>query len=126
MEMRNMSFDVDVVRNCLIENGCVFSVRSYCLENENVKVEGVGVCRRINGFEVKSKDDLVKYVKRSGFESVDDWWNVIERVCRGKRKWMYMVKISEGSIESSTPQSLSPSFIQFFNQRFHRVEGVRK
>jgi len=90
--MRKMRFDVKVVKKCLVDYGVVFSVRSYCLDNEFVEVDGVGICKRIRGFEVKSKDDLVKYVKRSGFESVDEWWNVIEGFCKGKRKWMYLVK----------------------------------
>ena len=96
--MGKMSFYVDCVRNCLIDNGVVFSVRGYNLENADVQVDGVGTCRRMRGFEVKSKNDLVKYVKRSGFNSVDAWWGAIEGFCAGKRKWMYMVKIKGNKV----------------------------
>jgi len=91
--MGKMSFLVDCVKDCLIDNGVVFSVRSYNLENADVQVDGVGMCRRMRGFEVTSKEQLRKYLKRSGFDSIDAWWVAIEQFCAGKRKWMYMVKV---------------------------------
>ena len=97
-KMGRMSFVVECVKNCLEERGCVFSVRSYNLENANVEVDDIGMCRRMRGFEVKSKNDLVKYVRLSGFSNVEDWWVAIEQFCRGKRKWMYMVKRVPGVI----------------------------
>lgn len=90
--MGNMRFDVKVVKDCLRNKGVVFSVRSYCLENCEVMVDGVGICRRIKGFEVECKDDIKRYVKLSGFTSVDEWWDKIEGFTKGRRKWMYMVK----------------------------------
>ena len=41
--------------------------------------------------EVADRDDLMDYVKLSGFDSVDDWWKVVEGFCRGRRKWLYVV-----------------------------------
>jgi len=93
--MGKMSFFVDCVRDCLIDNGVVFSVRSYDLANADVQVEGVGICRRMRGFEVLDKQDLRKYVKLSGFNNIDDWWIAIEKFCAGKRKWMYLVKVKK-------------------------------
>jgi hypothetical protein len=90
--MNKMRFDVKCVKECLKVKGKVFSVRSYCLENCEVFVEGVGICRRIRGFEVKRKEELERFVKLSGFESVDEWWNKICEFCGGKRKWVYVVK----------------------------------
>jgi hypothetical protein len=95
--MNKMRFDVRCVKECLRVKGKVFSVRSYCLENTEVFVEGVGICRRIRGFEVKGKEELERFVKLSGFESVDDWWNKVDEFCGGKRKWVYVVKRMEGA-----------------------------
>jgi hypothetical protein len=67
-------------------------VRSYCLDNCGVLIEDIGVCRRIRGFEVKRKEELERFVKLSGFESVDEWWKKICEFCGGKRKWVYVVK----------------------------------
>ena len=87
-----MRFDVKCVRNCLVENGIVFSVRGYLYNSEWCKGDfGDRWLKRIMMKEVADRDDLVDYVKLSGFESVDDWWKVIEGFCRGRRKWLYVV-----------------------------------
>jgi len=87
-----MRFDLENVKNCLRYKGKVFTVRSYCLENYNVSVEGIGKCRRIRGFEVKNKDQIKKFVKLSGFDTLNAWWKAIEGFCGDKRKWIYLVK----------------------------------
>ncbi len=89
-----MRFDVKCVKNCLVKNGIVFSVRSYLYDSEWCKSDlgdGDRWLKRILVKEVAGKDDLVDYVKLSGFDSVDEWWKVIEGFCRGKRKWLYLV-----------------------------------
>jgi hypothetical protein len=91
--MARMRFDLDNVKDCLVEHGKVFTVRSYWLVNQDVHVEGVGMCRRIRGFEVHSKEDLKRFVKFSGFESVNDWWEAIGSFIGRKRKFMYIVKL---------------------------------
>ncbi len=90
--MRKMRFDVECVKECLKKKGKVFTVRSYCLDNDNVFVDGVGWCRRIRGFEVTKKEDIRKFVKLSGFNSVDEWWDKILEFTSNKRKWIYLVK----------------------------------
>ncbi|MBC8522197.1 MAG: hypothetical protein H8D26_09490 [Methanomicrobia archaeon] len=87
-----MRFDLENVKKCLTEKGKVFTVRSYCLENYTVSIEGIGKCRRIRGFEVKNKDQIKKFVKLSGFNNVNDWWKAIDAFCGDKRKWIYLVK----------------------------------
>jgi hypothetical protein len=94
--MNKMRFDVKCVKECLKVKGKVFSVRSYCLENTEVLVEDVGICRRIRGFEVKRKEELERFVKLSGFNDVEEWWRKIDEFCGGKRKWMYVVKRVRG------------------------------
>ncbi|MDI6810844.1 MAG: hypothetical protein QMD80_04100 [archaeon] len=43
--------------------------------------------------EVRSKEDLEEYVDRSGFDSVDEWWERIVWYCRGEKRWMYEVGV---------------------------------
>jgi len=98
--MKKMRFDIENVKRCLVMKRKVFTVRSYWLKNEDVYVSGVGICRRIRGYEIVKKEDLVKFMKLSGFENVEDWWNVIERMYGNKRKFVYCVKVIEKNEES--------------------------
>jgi hypothetical protein len=94
--MGKMSFEVKCVRECLVRNGRVFSVRSYCLEGRGyrfVEVDGVGRCWRELVGEVKGKEDLVKFVEFSGFDNVDDWWEKIVGFCGDRKKWLYKVLV---------------------------------
>ena len=88
-----MNFNVDCVRNCLESNKVVFTVRSYFYSNENSEFNG----RKLKRFlikEVIDRNDLNDFVKLSGFESVDGWWDKIEMFCKFKRKYLYLVSLS--------------------------------
>ncbi len=77
--MSKMKFDVNCVKECLVNNGRVFTVRSwesYCQESY-VDVDGVGKCRKIRISKVSQKEDIAPYVRLSGFDSVDEWWNKV-------------------------------------------------
>lgn len=88
-----MQFNVKSVFNCLAKSGKVFTVRSYWLKNANVFVDGVGLCRRIRGHEIKDKSELYHYVGLSGFKNIDDWWEKIVKFTPGKKKkYIYLVK----------------------------------
>lgn len=88
-----MKFDVDCVYRFLISNKFVFTVRSYEAKAKyRTFVKGIGpatVHRRKS--KVESKQDLLPYVKHSGFNNVDEWWSAIERFCKGKSKYLYLV-----------------------------------
>ncbi len=91
--MVKMKFDVECVRNCLLENGRVFTVRSWqgCLEVESiVEVPNVGMCKKIRIGKIKSKNDIARYVKLSGFDNVDAWMDKINKfhACPG---WLFLV-----------------------------------
>jgi len=91
-----MRFDVQCVRECLVRERRVFTVRSYLLEGWHfrlVQVPGVGKCWRELVGEIRSKDDLAEYLPFSGFTSVDDWWRKIVGFCGGRRKWLYKVTV---------------------------------
>ena len=87
--MKKMEFRVRRVRECLLREGRVYTVRGYDMYSEYVWVDGVGRCFRRQVMEVNCKEDLVKFVRWSGFSSVDDWWRAIEVLCGGRRKWLY-------------------------------------
>ena len=92
--MKKMRFDVKCVREFLWENGIVFSVRGYDYgEVGYVWVFGNGnVYLRKRLGKIVSKNQLVKFVKWSGFENVDDWWNQIRVfVKEGRDMWLYRV-----------------------------------
>jgi len=95
--MKEMRFDVGCVRECLVREGKVYTVRGYYLYEGDVVVDGVGVCYRSRLGEVVRKEDLGRYVGLSGFKSVDEWWKVIRRFVKDDRKlWLYVVRVSNG------------------------------
>jgi hypothetical protein len=94
VRMSKMEFAVGCVRECLLRQGRVFTVRSYLVEGRFgriVAVDGIGLCWRELVGQVNCKDDLAKFVEFSGFTSVDDWWNKVVQFCGSKDKWLYKV-----------------------------------
>jgi len=92
--MQKMAFWVPQVRQCLLRQGRVFTVRSYLVEgrfSRLVQAEGVGLCWRELVGQVKCKEDLLPFVQNSGFDCVDDWWNKVVQFCGSKDKWLYKV-----------------------------------
>ncbi|KKM16164.1 hypothetical protein LCGC14_1688590 [marine sediment metagenome] len=88
-----MNFNVDCVRNCLESNGVVFTVRSYFYNSENSEFND----RKIKRFfikEINKKEDLIDFVKLSGFGNVEEWWNKIEMFCKFKKKYLYLASFS--------------------------------
>jgi hypothetical protein len=92
--MKKMEFKVRCVRECLLREGRVYTVRGYNMLSEYVEVDGVGRCFRKNVIEVECKDDLLGYLRWSGFSTVDDWWKAIESFCADRRKWLYHVSVN--------------------------------
>ena len=109
-----MRFDVECVRDCLVRNGIVFTVRGWKYENEWCKSDlgdlGERWLKRILVKEVSSKADLVDYVKLSGFDSVEEWFRVIEGFCRGKRKWLYVVFVPALGVVGSLVTNMKTGF----------------
>ena len=92
VRVEKMSFEVKEVREFLIRNGFVYSVRSYRRRNGFVFVERVGLCYRKFVRFVECEEDLEKYVKWSGFENVDEWVEWIRRF-RVRRGCLYRVNV---------------------------------
>lgn len=73
-----MKFNVPVVKQCLMEYDEVFTVRSYKSYDKfrAVEVDGIDyLCERIK--QVMKPEDIVSFVKLSGFENMNLWWNKI-------------------------------------------------
>lgn len=99
-----MQFNVKCVREFLEENGKVYTVRGYLMKDKKVFVEGVGNCKRELIREIHFDNELRGYLTESGFfhmdiayskrdieSSLKKWWDVIERFCKNKPKFLYLV-----------------------------------
>lgn len=89
--MNKMEFKVSRVRECLLRHGRVYTVRAYDMGAAYVWVDGVGRCFRRQVAEVRNEGDLVKYVRYSGFDSVEEWWKVLKGFVGDRRCWLYYV-----------------------------------
>jgi hypothetical protein len=95
--MSKMRFDVKVVKEFLVKNGFVLTVRGYDYGIKSKSfVEGVGEVQRLRLRVVNRKEDIMGFEKYSGFNSVDEWWNKIASfgACNG---FLYRVSKKEGS-----------------------------
>lgn len=98
-----MRFDIKEVKNFLKENGFVFTVRGFDMEDKFVEVEGIGKCWRKKIYKIDNQLNLFPYLYLSGFTGgiclhrspdicyLDEWWQTIEKFCKGKPKWLYLV-----------------------------------
>ena len=96
--MNEMRFDIKCVKDCLVNNSVVFTVRSwegYSVLSK-VAVDGVGLCTKKRLIRVTRKEDLTQYLSLSGFGSIDYWW---ARVCRcgACGGWLFEVRVIPGS-----------------------------
>lgn len=107
---RKMRFDVRQVRDCLVEQRKVYTVRSYNASDGEVEVSQVGLCRRRNLGEVSSREELSDYVALSGFNTLDEWWGAILRFIKdGKPKWLYEVVATGNSPARRHPSMFIPN-----------------
>jgi hypothetical protein len=85
--MNRMRFDVRCVKDCLKNNGRVFTVRSWggIAQESVVEVEGLGTCNKYRIGKVSGIESVKRYVKLSGFSNVESWWDAIGRfgACNG-------------------------------------------
>lgn len=79
--MNKMKFDVACVKDCLKNNGKVFTVRSWggYAQESIVEVKDVGICDKYRIGRVFRKASIARYVKLSGFKNIDDWWKAISK-----------------------------------------------
>jgi len=106
--MAKMRFDVKCVRDCLVTNGVVFTVRSWGGYGVMgiVEVDGVGKCSKKRVMRVSRKEDLTRYLSLSGFSSLDDWWAKVKsfNACDG---WLFEVRVM------ASPPSPLPAYFNY-------------
>ncbi len=92
--MHRMKFDVKCVKEFLVKNKIVYTVRLWegYTALSNVEVDGIGPCTKKRIMRVTGKEDLAKYLSLSGFGSLDDWWSTIRSfgACGG---WLFEVRV---------------------------------
>jgi hypothetical protein len=95
--MAKMKFDVKCVKDCLVDNGVVFTVRSWegYSALSKVAVDDIGLCTKKRLLRVNRKEDLTQYLSLSGFVSLDDWWAKVRAfgACSG---WLFEVRVIPG------------------------------
>ena len=92
--MASMSF-IPQLKEFLLTNGIIYTVRKYKMSDAIVNVEGIGECHRIPVGTVDRKEDLIPYVEESGFETIEDWWKKIKYFIPNSwnTKYLYEVEV---------------------------------
>lgn len=93
-----MKFDVECVRNYLLRNGEVFTVRKWKSKSKFrvIDFEGRGyMVERIKA--VSGRRSILKYVRSSGFDNVDAWWSAIKKF-DAMRGQLYHVTLLEDEV----------------------------
>ncbi len=118
--MNKMRFDVKCVKECLIKNRIVYTVRSWegYKELSKVEVDGVGLCTKKRLMRVGKKEDLIEYLSLSGFDSLNEWWAKIRSfgACDG---WLFEVRVIPDSSFISKECKIA-----FTGHRYLRYEEV--
>jgi hypothetical protein len=81
-----MSFAAKPVKDFLIKNGYVYTVRTFKYKIYTTLVDDVGKVGRELIFEVNNFEELEPYVIYSGFNSLKEWTDMIERFNPYKRQ----------------------------------------
>lgn len=71
--MPTMSF-IPQLKEFLLRDKIIYTVRKYKMVKAVVDIEGVGRCNRLPVLEDLSKEDLLPYLRFSGFPTLDQWW----------------------------------------------------
>jgi hypothetical protein len=94
-KMRRMKFVVRKVKECLVREGKVFSVRKWggVSKESVVFVEDVGVCEKRCVKRIERKEELEEFVGLSGLRSVNEWWKWCVKFGCGEGGWLWEVKV---------------------------------
>lgn len=92
-EVTEMRF-LPTLREFLRSNRRIYTVRKYSMTSGDVRVEGVGICRRTSLGGVVMFYELTQYVPESGFSTLVEWANMIRRfVPQGSPMYLYRVDL---------------------------------
>ena len=91
--MSEMSF-LPELKDFLLKNGFIYTVRKYKMSEALVEIEGVGQCRREPLGTIEAKAGLLPFIESSGFSTVDTWWKKIKYFIPGDDiKYLYRVGV---------------------------------
>lgn len=90
--MPTMSF-MPQLKEFLLKNGYIYTVRKYRMVKAVVDIEGVGKCNRIPVLENISEKDLLPYVESSGFEALGYWWAKVRYFTPDESVPLYLYKV---------------------------------
>jgi len=90
--MASMSF-IPQLKEFLLTNGIIYTVRKYKMSDAIVNVEDIGECHRIPVGTVDRKESLIPYVEESGFETIEDWWKKIKYFIPNSWDTKYLYKV---------------------------------
>lgn len=94
---RTMAF-MPRLTDYLNSTGLIYTVRKYKMKDALVSINSVGSCTRKYTGDITIKEDLNYFYTRSGFNTVEDWWNTIEEINHWlptKEKPMYLYKVEK-------------------------------
>lgn len=93
--MNTMRFNVKVVRDFLITNGYVYTVRKYHYSVYYAWCPDINrAVTRLFCAEIHTEKDLEPYLNGSGFKTINDWWyRILEFIPENRTKYLYQVKV---------------------------------
>jgi hypothetical protein len=81
------------LKSYLKEHRTIYTIRKYEMDHAEVDIDGL-VCNRTPLGKVSSKEDLIPYIKESGFTTLEAWWNKVKEINpRTKEFWLYKVEV---------------------------------
>ncbi len=85
----SMSF-IPHLKSFLLNNKFIYTVRKYEMDKSEVTIVNVGRCLRTPLGIIENKEDLLPYVKNSGFSSSEEWWGKIRYFIPNEDSIMYL------------------------------------
>ena len=95
---RKMQFTPELQR-FLKNQKMIYTVRRTRMNQASVSVNNIGMCIRYPRGRIKDKDDLIPYVKKSGFNNVEEWWSYIWKIpIKSKKPKLYLYRMETFSV----------------------------
>lgn len=66
------------LKDYLITNGVIYTVRKFNMPSKDVWIDKTGWYKRTHIKQIFSKKELEPYADTSGFDSLDEWWDMIK------------------------------------------------
>jgi len=67
------------LRQYLLENGKIFTVRKFKMDSRLVYLETGEKCKRLFLKQINTREELKPFLSESGFSELKDWWSKIRR-----------------------------------------------